>query len=381
MCDHSVKQSKWIILVLFFPRFQLRVALYIAASLGHLDLAGWLLEQGTHAEKPVGVHPYRQWCLQTAHRDIRKCAIHVAAERDKLLILKLLVTKNPVTLACRDPAGRDPLKVALLHGHRECVRYLANKLCSAVSLPNMSLPMRVYLQIKRWVNLGQKRAAAKRCQELSAAFKDRVGDLLLVDGFNQPKMSSRSRKAVTKPRRGIKAKALQPFPLVSNLLSMPHFPSKMALPQLHSQRSVNQGGLTEMREERKQDVKMREDRVLQENSMGGGNLCTGKFLLPPINSNIPGLLHVGASRNAFHIPELFPHRCGPTPRENAAYCLAMARSVSIFCIWPDTPFYTMLFVFILRKTIKNYLETSWHSKQATDYRLISESIGVTHDCF
>ncbi|KAM6921482.1 protein ANKUB1-like isoform 2-T2 [Xenentodon cancila] len=53
-------------------RFQLQVALYIAASSGHLDLASWLLERGASAEKPVGVHPYRQWCQQTAHPDTRR---------------------------------------------------------------------------------------------------------------------------------------------------------------------------------------------------------------------------------------------------------------------------------------------------------------------
>ncbi|XP_061593155.1 protein ANKUB1-like isoform X2 [Cololabis saira] len=53
-------------------RFQLQVALYIAASSGHLDLASWLLERGASAEEPVGVHPYRQWCQQTAHPDTRR---------------------------------------------------------------------------------------------------------------------------------------------------------------------------------------------------------------------------------------------------------------------------------------------------------------------
>ncbi len=231
-----------------FPRFQLQVALYIAASLGHLDLADWLLERGMHAEEPVGVHPYRQWCHQTAHRDAGKCPIHTAAESSQLLILKLFVTKNLLTLACRDPGGRDPLKIAIQRGHRDCVRYLANKLCSVVSLPNMSLPMRIYLQIKRWVSLGQKRAASNRCQCTSAAFKARVGDTLLVDGFNQPNMSSKSRKAVANPSRGIKAKALQPLSPISNLLSVPHLPSKRAPPQLPSLQSANPGDLKTPRE-------------------------------------------------------------------------------------------------------------------------------------
>ncbi|KAL6108062.1 ankub1 [Pungitius sinensis] len=185
-------------------RFQLQVALYIAAALGHLDLAWWLLERGMHAEKPVGVHPYRQWCHQTSHRDTWKCPIHTAAEKGQLLILKLFISKNPLALACRDPAGRNPLKVAVQHGHSDCVHYLANKLCSQVSLPNIVLPMRIYIQIKRWVCLGHKRAASNRCQYTCAAFNARMGDTFLVDGFNQPNMSSNSIKVATKPSRRIK---------------------------------------------------------------------------------------------------------------------------------------------------------------------------------
>ncbi|XP_029285460.1 protein ANKUB1-like [Cottoperca gobio] len=279
-------------------RFQLQVALYIAASLGHLDLAGWLLERGMHAEKPVGVHPYRQWCHQTAHRDTGKCPIHTAAESSQLLILKLFITKNLLTLACRDPGGRDPLKVAIQRGHRDCVRYLANKLCSVVSLSNMSLPMRIYLQMKRWVSLGQKRAASNRCQYTSAAFKVRAGDKLLVDGFNQPNMSSKSRKAVTKPKRQNKAKALEPLPPITNLLSVSHLPSL--------------GDLKEMQKKQKQDIK-REDEIYKDDS----SLCRKKFILPPITrESVPRPIYS-------HILTV-SLESARTPRENAIYCLTLA---------------------------------------------------------
>ncbi|XP_039667477.1 protein ANKUB1-like [Perca fluviatilis] len=289
-------------------RFQLQVALYIAASVGHLDLAGWLLERGMHAEKPVGVHPYRQWCHQTAHRDTGKCPIHIAAESNQLLILKLFITKNLLTLGCRDPGGRDPLKVAIQHGHRDCVRYLANKLCSVVSLSNMSLPMRIYLQIKRWVSLGQNSAASNQCHT-SAVFTARVGDTLLVDGFNKPNMSSKSRKAVTKPSREIKTKALQPLPPISNLLSVSHLPSLQ---------SGNHGDFKEVQKKQRQDVKSREDGLLDKTSKDDSSLS--KFILPPITRE--SILRPNSS----HIlsPELFSHHCGRTPRENAIYCLTIA---------------------------------------------------------
>ncbi|XP_030288277.1 protein ANKUB1 isoform X1 [Sparus aurata] len=300
-------------------RFQLQVALYIAASLGHLDLADWLLERGMNAEEPVGVHPYRQWCHQTAHPDTGKCPVHIAAESSQLLILKLFITKNPLMLACRDPAGRDPLKVALQRGHRDCVRYLSNKLCSVVSLPNMSLPMRIYLQVKLWVSLAQKRAASIRCQGTCAAFKDRVGDTLLVDGFDQPNMSSKSRRAATKHSRGLKAKALQPLPPISNLVSTSYLPFKTAPPRIPGLQSVTPGDFKEMMEKRNQDLKSGEDALLEENSRL-------KFTFPPITSrkSIPRPAFVGVSPKPSRVPESFSLHCGRTPRENAVHCLTIA---------------------------------------------------------
>ncbi|XP_042368474.1 protein ANKUB1-like [Plectropomus leopardus] len=299
-------------------RFQLQVALYIAASLGHLDLAGWLLERGTHAEEPVGVHPYRQWCYQTAHRDTGKSPIHIAAESSQLLILKLFITKNPLTLACWDPAGHDPLKVAIQCGHRDCVRYLANKLCSVVSLPNMSLPMRIYLQIKRWVSLGQKRAASNRCLYTSTAFKARVGDILLVDGFNQTNMSSKSRKAVIKQGRRIKAKALQLLPPTNNFLPESNLPSLQ---------TVKPGDFKETQKRRKQAVKNREDDLMNEIIKDDSSSCRNVFILPPIRESIPRLMFIGASPKSSHnltaSLESF-HHSGRTPRENAIYCLTIA---------------------------------------------------------
>ncbi|XP_070688998.1 protein ANKUB1-like [Pempheris klunzingeri] len=307
-------------------RFQLQVALYIAASLGHLDLASWLLEKGVHAEEPVGVHPYRQWCHQTSHRDTGKCPVHTAVESSQLLILKLFITKNLLALACRDPGGRDPLKVALQCGHRDCVRYLANKLCSVVSLQNIPLPMRIYLQIKCWVILGQKRAASHRCQYTSAAFQARVVDVLLVDGFNQPNMSSKSRKALTKSNREIMAKALQPSPQISNSVS--DLPSKQTPPQLSSLVSVNPGDFKAIQKNQKEDAKRREEGSLDVINKKDSR---SKFILPPITrGSVPQPMFVSASSKSSHhlttTLESFSHHCRRTSRENAIHCLTIART-------------------------------------------------------
>ncbi|KAM7012538.1 protein ANKUB1-like [Tautogolabrus adspersus] len=304
-------------------RFQLQVALYIASSLGHLDLAGWLLERGVHAEEPVGVHPYRMWCHQTSHRDTGKCPIHIAAESSQLLILKLFINKNPLNLACRDPEGHDPLKVALQRGDRDCVRYLANKVYSVVSLSNISLPMRLYLQVKRWMSLGQNRAASNKCQYTNAAFKARVEDKELVDGFSRPNMSSKSRKSMTKLSRGIKAKALQPLSPNSNLFSISDLIfRRAALPSLQP---VNPGDSIEMQNKWKQDLNRRKDCQLEEDSSSN----KGKFALPPITrKNVTRPEFVDASPKSSRIPtvslESLSHHCCRTPRENAMYCLTTA---------------------------------------------------------
>ncbi|TKS74676.1 Protein ANKUB1 [Collichthys lucidus] len=290
-----------------------------AVEVGHLDLADWLLERGAHAEEPVGVHPYRQWCHQTAHRDTGKCPIHIAAESNQLLILKLFITKKILILACQDAAGRDPLKIALQCGHRDCVRYLANKLYSVVSLPNMSLSMRIYLQIKRWASLGQKKASSNRCQYTCAAFKAKIGDKLLVDGFSEPNMSSKSRKPVTKPSRVIKAKALHPLPPISNS----HLASERVLLQPSSLQSVSSGDFKEMQKKQKEDVKSAGDGLLDEISHQDSS--RGKFILPRITSrkNVPKCVFPGASPKSSHFLES-NHHCGRTPRENAIYYMTIA---------------------------------------------------------
>ncbi|KAM9848891.1 protein ANKUB1-like [Aulostomus maculatus] len=288
-------------------RFQLRVALYIAASLGHLELAGWLLERTAHADEPVGVHPYRHWCHQTAHRDTGKCPIHAAAENNQLLILKLFVTKNILTLACRDLRGYDPLKIAVHHGHRDSVCYLVEKLHSVVSLSNITLPTRIYLQIKRWLSLGERRAASGGFQH---TLRGKVGDTLLVDGFSQPKMSSKPRKTENKASR------------VKTLPPVSHLATKRTSLHLHSRKVVN---FKETQEKFKNKV----GGSLKELSEGVSSSGRSKIPLPPINRKlIPRQVFVGASPNSSHFLiaslEPFSDCCGRTPRENAMYFLTIA---------------------------------------------------------
>ncbi|KAE8604223.1 hypothetical protein XENTR_v10014627 [Xenopus tropicalis] len=170
-------------------RYQERVALYIAAHFGHLELAQWLLNRGVRADEAVGVHPYREWCHETDHPDVGKCAIHAAAEAGQLLVLKAFIAHNVLCLQCQNPVGQTPLKICTLQGHKDCVLYLVMKTWSLVSFPNISLPMNIYIKVKKWLFVAQKHIwkVKKRLVE----FKTRVGDTLVVDGFTEPNMTSR----------------------------------------------------------------------------------------------------------------------------------------------------------------------------------------------
>ena len=47
-------------------RYQMKVALFIAAHFGHVDLARAMLRQGVKSDDPTGYHPARMWCKVSA---------------------------------------------------------------------------------------------------------------------------------------------------------------------------------------------------------------------------------------------------------------------------------------------------------------------------
>ncbi|OCT80904.1 protein ANKUB1 [Xenopus laevis] len=170
-------------------RYQERVALYMAAHFGHLELAQWLLNKGVRADEAVGVHPYREWCCETDHPDVGKCAIHAAAEAGRLLVLKAFIAHNVLCLQCRNPVGQTPLRICTSLTHKDCVLYLVMKTWSVVSFPNISLPMSIYIKVKKWLFVAQRHIW--RVKKRLVEFKPRVGDTVVVNGFTEPKMTSR----------------------------------------------------------------------------------------------------------------------------------------------------------------------------------------------
>ncbi|XP_055978034.1 protein ANKUB1 [Sorex fumeus] len=190
-------------------RYQKRVALYVAAFHGHVELTEWCLAQGARPHEAVGAHPYREWCQDALHADVSKCPVHAAAEAGQLLILRAFVRCSPLALQCRTAAGRTPLALACAHGHLRCARFLLRTLASTVSFPRVALPMRLYIQVKRWLCRAQSRSRGQlRRARLRGA---RVGATVLVDGFAACAMTSRSWRAAAGEARATPGVRLPPL--------------------------------------------------------------------------------------------------------------------------------------------------------------------------
>ncbi|KAG8511389.1 Protein ANKUB1 [Galemys pyrenaicus] len=311
-------------------KYQKRVALYIAAFYGHIELTEWALKQGVRPNEAVGVHPYRVWCHEALHADVSKCPIHAAAEAGQLLILKAFVHYSVLCLECKNAAGQTPLTIASKHKHKDCVLYLLGKMWSTVSFLKISLPMRIYIKIKQWVLRAQSHSLHKRQFRGTRVFGAKVGDTVMVDGYTKPKMTSKSwHKAGNKdsqisedkllPLREPAASRKPVHPLVTpeqdtrrQTLKFPLLVDANTVSELQRQQQ-NQKSVTSGKKE---------------------NFIKNTYL-PQVP--LPLVSRVGYSHPSFYYAtpgadillrssfSVFSEHSGRTPRENAIYCLAVAR--------------------------------------------------------
>ncbi|XP_032888173.1 protein ANKUB1 [Amblyraja radiata] len=298
-------------------KFQRRVALHLAAFFGHLDLVDWLLQQGVRADKPVGAHPYREWCQEIEHPNVNKCPVHAAAEAGQLLPLKALVNNNVLCLECRNPQGHNPLKISIQHRHVACALYLITKAWSVVSFQGLSFPVRIYIKIKHWLHKVQRHVRSKK----RMAYRTHVGDTIVVDGFTELRMRSRPRaRGGRKDGRGKKST----LPALSNQVPMTrHKPPvqdaqryhgglmDLSLPAIGGQGS----GTTHVASKRKSN---------RETDTWGMNMP-----LPPIIRDTnprPQFFYSAPNAAGLLTTSLlsFSQHNGRTTRENAIYCLALA---------------------------------------------------------
>ena len=133
-------------------RYQMKVALYVAAHFGHVDLAVTLLRSGMRADEPVGDHPMRQWCQASLrHIDSMKAPVHEATEAGQLGVLRSFVHNNVCNVLAKDGNGLTPLNISLRCRQKPCASFLLTKHWSKVNYTKrVQMPLSIYVKMKRW---------------------------------------------------------------------------------------------------------------------------------------------------------------------------------------------------------------------------------------
>ncbi|XP_002740884.1 protein ANKUB1-like [Saccoglossus kowalevskii] len=193
-------------------KFQCRVALFIAAHHGHMDLASTMLRQGVRSDEPIGDHPTREWCSST-HIESYKTPIHEAAEHGQLQILRIFVFHNICCVTCKDGNSLTPLSVALRKQQREVALYLLTKQWSSVTYSAVTLPLTIYSQVRRWCDRAKDRVmliygAEKSSLKIRRPYRQNgalCGQGVHIDGFTESRQNASPR---SKSYNKIKCKAL-----------------------------------------------------------------------------------------------------------------------------------------------------------------------------
>ncbi|XP_048360848.1 protein ANKUB1 isoform X2 [Sphaerodactylus townsendi] len=303
--------------------YQKRVALYLAAFCGHLQLSAWLLKQGARPTEAVGVHPYREWCQDSRHPDVAKCPVHAAAEAGQLMMLKAFVNYSILCLECQTSAGQTPLQLCIQYKHKDCVLYLVTKMWSVVSYPNFSLPAKIYIKLKLWLLKAQNNICRMKRRNQTAVFRTRVGDIVLVDGFTKPKMTSKSFYQATVKNSGKKQ--------LNNLLQRRQEAycrkasegnqkgPNLKFPPLGDANKSAKKPQPKKRSRKKCGFLCNEENMDQ-------NMCLARVPLPPISILKPPYYYsIPDAKFLLNSSlESFSEHSGRTPRENAIYYLALA---------------------------------------------------------
>ncbi|KAM9088163.1 protein ANKUB1 [Megaptera novaeangliae] len=311
-------------------KYQKRVALYIAAFYGHTELTEWALKQGVRPHEMVGVHPYRAWCHEALHADVSKCPIHAAAEAGQLLTLKAFVNCSVLCLECKNVAGQTPLTIASKHKNKDCVLYLLSKMWPTVSFLKISVPMRIYIKIKQWVLRAQSHNFNKSQLCGARVFGAKVGDIVMVDGFTKPKMTSKSwHKAENKDSQGTVGKLP---PLREQTVSRKRVNSLAISQQDTREQTLKFPPLVDANtsfELQKQQNRKKVTATARKKEKLIKNTYLPQVPLPPVSRvsySHPSFYYATPSVNFLLRSSFasFSEHSGRTPRENAIYYLAVA---------------------------------------------------------
>lgn len=182
-------------------RFQLKVAMYIAAHNGCVDLARTCIKAGVRPDEPIGEHPSRQWCKEQSHIETNRSPVHEAAEFGQLGVLRLFVNADITCSMARDGHNLTPLNLALRNKQRPCASFLLTKQWVRVPVTrSQSMTLQTFRRIKLWcerckektfMKLGPNKSSLKRRSFNTGPL---VSHGVLVDGFSPSQMNGKARQ-------------------------------------------------------------------------------------------------------------------------------------------------------------------------------------------
>ncbi|XP_033748019.1 protein ANKUB1-like [Pecten maximus] len=191
-------------------RFQMKVALFISAHYGCVDLARSLIRQGVRADEHIGEHPNRQWCNEKSHIETKKAPIHEATENGQLGVVRLFVNHDITVVMAKDGNDLNALNIALRKKQKPCASFLLTRQWTKVPVGKFgSITVQSLRKIKSWSIRAKERAFAKYGQTRSTLKKRSYTCGALVS-YGQPVVNGFTPSPMTgKPKNEMKDKEKQ----------------------------------------------------------------------------------------------------------------------------------------------------------------------------
>ncbi|XP_013407139.1 protein ANKUB1-like [Lingula anatina] len=173
-------------------RFQIKVAMYIAAHYGHEALADFAVQQGVRACEWTGEHPFRRWTGGShMHLDCKRSPIHEAAEFGHLSVVRRFVVDDIYAVTARDGNNVMPFSLALRYKHKKCAAFLLSRTWTRLDINGKTVPIQVCARLMAWAEQARVRVWWKHGAEKSSLKKKPFFDpgvlvgseKINVDGF------------------------------------------------------------------------------------------------------------------------------------------------------------------------------------------------------
>lgn len=194
-------------------KYQLRVALFVAAHFNYTQLAAQLMKSGARCDEPVGEHPVREWCNKEVHPDHLKTAVHEAAQHGSLNCLQKFIHHNYACILAKDGNGLTPCNIARRYKKTECFKLLIAEQFRSRSTSGLTLG--IYWRVRKWCERARDRAIVFHKHSpnpLLLAMENRthrnavVGQRVQVDGFGENIQTGTSKIQLSLTLKSVKNK-------------------------------------------------------------------------------------------------------------------------------------------------------------------------------